>query len=270
MGTFRNRQRRGWRSRCRRGLAMASSLFVIGSVAGVIVMPSPVAAVVPPEVSGGGNYTCALLQSSNIVCWGVNPWGELGDGTTTSSNVPVAVTGVPAMVSVAAGDGHTCGIDVGGHAWCWGSDYHGELGNGKNNNKLSPVAVSGGLQFSDIATGGFTTSGVDPTADFTCGVTEASPVGAAGQVDCWGYNGFGQLGNGTTIDSNIPVPVSGLSNAVHVAVGAGHACRGVDGRQRLVLGPRHQWSTRIQQGEEQVRAGASGRPRWRHCRDGQC
>ena len=207
----------------------AAAVLVAASVVGVLapaaLAPSTASAVTTPQVSGGGNYTCALLPSGSVDCWGVNPWGQLGNGTTSDSDVPVQVTPLPPASAVTAGTGHTCALDTSGNAFCWGTDSSGELGNGKNNNKLAPVPVSGGLEFSQIAAGGFATSGAFPTADYTCGVAKAGPASGPGQIWCWGYNGYGQLGNSTTTSSNVPVAVTGLpASAVQVATGPGHAC----------------------------------------------
>ena len=207
------------------GAAILVVASVIGALAPAALAPSTASAGTTPQVSGGGNYTCALLPSGSVDCWGVNPWGQLGNGTTNDSDVPVQVAALPAASAITTGTGHTCALDTSGHAFCWGTDSYGELGNGNNNNKLAPVPVSGGLEFSQIAAGGFATSGAFPTADYTCGVTKAGPASGPGQVWCWGYNGFGQLGNNTTTNSNVPVAVSGLpAGAVQVATGPGHAC----------------------------------------------
>ena len=198
---------------------------VVGMLSPAALAPSTASAATTPQVSGGANYTCALLPSAGVDCWGVNPWGQLGNGSTSDSNVPVPVSTLPPASAVAAGTGHTCALDTSGNAFCWGTDSYGELGNGKNNNKLAPVAVSGGLEFSQIAAGGFAKSGANPTADFTCAVSKAGPASPPGQVYCWGYNGYGQLGDGTAASSNVPVAVTGLpAAAVQVAVGSGHAC----------------------------------------------
>ncbi len=207
------------------GAAILVAASVVGVLAPAALSPSTASAVTSPQVSGGANYTCALLPSGSVDCWGVNPWGQLGNGTTSDSDIPVQVTALPPASAVTAGTGHTCALDTSGNAFCWGTDSYGELGNGKNNNKLAPVPVSGGLEFSQIAAGGFATSGTFPTADYTCGVTKAGPASRPGQVWCWGYNGYGQLGNGTTTSSNVPVAVTGLpAAALQVATGPGHAC----------------------------------------------
>jgi alpha-tubulin suppressor-like RCC1 family protein len=177
-------------------------------------------------VSAGVSHTCELQQGGLVKCWGFNGFGELGNGTTTNSTTPVPVTGMPAAASIAAGSFHTCAIDTTGAAWCWGSGHFGAIGDGKNANRVKPQAVSGNLLFSQLSLGGIQLSGGsgDP-GDFTCGVTQSR-----GNVYCWGENSDGQLGNGNTTNSNVPVLVTGLpSPAIQVAAGGLHACAVLQG-----------------------------------------
>ena len=114
----------------------------------------------------------------------------------TDSDIPVAVSGLASGVAaITAGYEHTCALTTVGAVTCWGGDSNGQLGNGTITNSGIPVAVSG--------LGG----GV---AAITAGDYHACALTTAGAVMCWGDNASGQLGNGTTTDSDIPVAVSGL------------------------------------------------------------
>jgi alpha-tubulin suppressor-like RCC1 family protein len=118
----------------------------------------------------------------------------LGDGGTSNSNVPVAVSGGLSFASIAAGADYTCAVTAGGAGYCWGA---GALGGSTNISSMVPVAVVGGLTFSMISAdhdGGY--------FDHVCGVTTAK------LAYCWGVNSLGQLGNGTTNNSFPPTPVS--------------------------------------------------------------
>ena len=99
-------------------------------------------------VAASNGCTCAALSSGATQCWGVNKVGELGNGTTTDSAVPVTVTGISNAITVVCGtdiDGynHTCALLRDGAIECWGDNSHGELGNGTTTNSPVPVKVVG-------------------------------------------------------------------------------------------------------------------------------
>lgn len=155
-------------------------------------------------VSTGADHTCGLTTSGAAYCWGLNLYGPLGDGSTNWSSVPVAVTGGLTFSALSSGGSHTCGLTTNGAAYCWGANTGGQLGTGSETGpeqcdggrvpcSTRPIAVTGGLTFSALSVG----------LGHTCTVTVASVA------YCWGLNGRGQLGNGTTTDSSVPVKVAG-------------------------------------------------------------
>ena len=155
-----------------------------------------------PAVSAGDNHSCGVTTAGAAYCWGANRFGQLGDGTETTSDVPVAVTGGHTFQSVSAGDDHSCGVTTAGAAYCWGANRFGQLGDGTDRRSLPvrltisnvPVAVTGGHTFQSVSAG----------LVYSCGVT------TAGAAYCWGDNFSGQLGDGTeTISSKVPVAVTG-------------------------------------------------------------
>jgi alpha-tubulin suppressor-like RCC1 family protein len=163
------------------------------------------------SVSAGITHTCSVTEAGRVVCWGENNFGQLGNGTTTSSTTPVAVSGLSSGVQeVAAGGAYTCALTGAGAVECWGRNAEGQLGNGTTTSSTTPVAVSG------------LSSGVVAIA---AGAFHACALTRAGAAVCWGNNGSGQLGDGTTTTRTTPVTVSGLSSGVvAITTGREHTC----------------------------------------------
>lgn len=167
-------------------------------------------------LAAGGQYTCAVVSSGGVKCWGYNADGQLGNGTTADSPEPVGVTGLGSgATAIAAGDAHTCAVADGG-VKCWGGNLSGQLGSGTKTNSLVPVDVAG------LAGG---VGAVGAVAAVTAGANHTCALSSSGGVKCWGSNGTGQLGDGTTADGSVPVDVTGLASGVSaIAAGANHTC----------------------------------------------
>jgi alpha-tubulin suppressor-like RCC1 family protein len=151
-------------------------------------------------------YTCAVLNTGAVKCWGANDSGQLGDGSTTQSLTPVSVSGLSSGVTaIAAGRYHACALLSSGAVKCWGRNNSGQLGDGSGTQSLTPVDVSG-LSSGVIA--------------ITAGEAHTCAVLNTGAVKCWGFNSNGQLGDGSTTSSFTPADVPSLSSGV-TAISAG-------------------------------------------------
>ena len=175
--------------------------------------PQPVAGPGDFVALGAGEYhSSGIRGSGDILGWGHNPLGVLGDGTTVDQAVPSAAKGPGAAVAISQGmiASHACAVHANGSATCWGTDSHGSLGTGDLEPSLVPKPVIG-LQDAVAVTVGYI---------FSCAVE------GSGAVKCWGWNASGALGIGNLDGKSYPKPVSviGISNAVQVVAGNHYAC----------------------------------------------
>jgi alpha-tubulin suppressor-like RCC1 family protein len=161
------------------------------------------------SISAGESHTCGVTTSGSAYCWGEGAQGQLGNGSATSSEVPILVSGGTSFTTISAGRGHTCAIDNSANVLCWGDNTFGQLGTGiPGGLQLNPVAVTGATGFNAISAGD----------DHTCGIE-------GGQVRCWGRSDFGQVGDGTEASHIVsaPVAVAGLV-ATSITAGQKHTC----------------------------------------------
>jgi alpha-tubulin suppressor-like RCC1 family protein len=95
------------------------------------------------SVSTGSSHSCALLSTGDAYCWGFNAFGQLGNGTFTSTTTPVHTSGTALLKSIHAGGAFTCGVGLDNVGYCWGSNMYGKLGLGDNVHRPNPTPVPG-------------------------------------------------------------------------------------------------------------------------------
>ncbi len=158
------------------------------------------------DVTVAGFHACGLHQDLTLWCWGDNPFGQLGVDTPTAhhSTIPVAVPSPDGgWLAIAAGDNETCAIGADHQLWCAGLNS-GALGTADGGSRVTPVQVG---MAAVVSAGGDTTCAID----------------AGGGLTCWGLNNVGQVGDGTTLNRQSAVTVTGnLWTAV--APAPNHTC----------------------------------------------
>ncbi|MEO5913684.1 MAG: hypothetical protein ABIS50_05595 [Luteolibacter sp.] len=171
-------------------------------------------------VAAGEAHALALCSDGTVASWGSNEGGQLGTDVD-GSNVPVRVSrsGVLAgktVVAIAAGHSHSLALCSDGKVVAWGLNSSGELGNGKTVKSGVPVLVKAGGELL-----GKTVVGI------AAGYSHSLALCSDGTIVAWGDNSSGQLGNGTKVNSSVPVLVIPTEGAVEgeppVTIGAGAA-----------------------------------------------
>ena len=172
-------------------------------------------------VAAGALHSLALTSTGAVFAWGFNADGELGDGTTTSSDVPVKVD-LPAgakVTAVAAGGYYSLALTSTGSVFAWGYNSDGELGDGGTANSDVPVRVKvpGGTKVTAIAAGG----SLYGVGAYVAGPGHSLAVTSGGNVFAWGYNTDGELGDGGMANSAVPVRVKMPAGTKVTAIAAG-------------------------------------------------
>jgi alpha-tubulin suppressor-like RCC1 family protein len=204
------------------------------------------------EVEVGSRDACIRRSGGGVMCWGANSHGEIGDGSVVDRPAPTNVGSFTDAVGLELGLSHACGRSAAGNVVCWGSNSKGQIGDGNGYDTIylpTPVRGLSGIAAGyagEVATCATDSGGqtwcMGPTL-FAPGVTDLVPTRHAaldgsiqigivrshgcalrpdGTVSCWGTGGL--LGDGGMTDSNVPVPVVGLTDAVEIGVGWFHSC----------------------------------------------
>jgi alpha-tubulin suppressor-like RCC1 family protein len=148
------------------------------------------------RTNAGYYQSCALQatpgRGNALWCWGGNTYGELGNGTTKDSRVPVRVIGLQAHVKSVSGNLYfTCALQLGA-AKCWGYDFDGQLGDGGHGARSTARLVN------RLGTG---------VKQVSSAWASACAMLSNGGVRCWGSGSNGELGNGSKNGSRVPTSV---------------------------------------------------------------
>lgn len=161
-----------------------------------------------PQAAAGFNHTLLLKSDGTVWAWGNNTFGQLGNGTTTSSNVPVQVIGLNGVTAIATSINndlhgvHSVAVKSDGTVWEWGSNMSGQLGNGTNTSSSVPVQVVG----------------LDSVISVTAPVAQTVALKSDGTVWEWGLGlGTPNPRSGYATDALTPLQVTNLSAIVSTA-----------------------------------------------------
>ncbi|HEY2407838.1 MAG TPA: hypothetical protein VGI10_17640 [Polyangiaceae bacterium] len=179
------------------------------------------------SVATGSFFGCEVLRDTTVACWGQNESGELGDGTTNASAIPVPVRDLSGVSEVTTAENsgsprcaacyaYACALLADGTVQCWGEDQDGTLGNGTT----APVATTTPAAVSNLGA----------VASLSAGPGHIFAILTDGTVAAWGANRCGELGDGTTTDATEPIYPKALAHVASISSGECHACAAlVDG-----------------------------------------
>lgn len=194
------------------GIVTGRSVGVAGIVAEAAGLADTIEIHVTPSPTGalatGAMHTCVLDVDGKAHCWGTNGHGQLGNGTTSGSTVPVAVAGGRTFAMVEAGDSTTCAVTTAGEGYCWGSGGVGQLGNGDTLSSTVPVRVSA----------------PQPLASIVVGMRVGCALARDGTAYCWGRNSYGNVGNGTRAMITVPTAVNISLKFRQISIGLAQTC----------------------------------------------
>lgn len=183
----------------------------LGQAVGITSQSTPIQLGNPAKaalITVGDYHAAGILSTTNSSAWsvGANWFGQLGDGTATSTSSAVAVQTLTSVTAIAAGEYHTLAVTSDKTVWAWGVNWYGGLGDGTNSQRTSPVLITNLTNVSAIAAGG----------------VHSLALKGDGTVWAWGGNLYGQLGLGTTTDRNTPAQISALNSITAIASGSVH------------------------------------------------
>jgi alpha-tubulin suppressor-like RCC1 family protein len=166
-------------------------------------------------VAAGEDHSLALKNDGTVWAWGENRSGQLGDGTTNGRLTPVQVHGLSEVTAVAAGKDHSLALRADGTVWAWGAHYWGQLGVEPSERCGDPPYVCGRTPAK--------INGIEEISAISSTFGHNLALKRDGTVWAWGFNSYGQLGDGTRTNRPTPVQVTGVSDATVIAAGGEHS-----------------------------------------------
>jgi uncharacterized repeat protein (TIGR01451 family) len=171
-------------------------------------------------IAGGNLHTLAVVGGA-VCAWGTNLNGELGDGTTTQRNSPVATSTLTSgITAVSAGNVFSLALKSDNTVWAWGGNAFGQLGDTTLTQRMTPVQASGVTGAVEVAAG----------SNFSVAHTSGD------SLLTWGSEGQGQLGDGISDIRPVPIPIAGLSGVTQASAGNGHTLALLTGGTVMGLG----------------------------------
>lgn len=154
-------------------------------------------------VDAGAYHSLAVAQNGTLWAWGSNNYGQLGDGTTVSKNIPTQIGSESNWVSIACGMYFNFAIKQDGTLWGWGVNYYGQLGDGTNLDKMVPTQIGTDTNWLSVSAHSY----------HSLALKKDSTLWASGDND------YGQLGDGTTTANNSFIQIGTSSNWKFISAG---------------------------------------------------
>ncbi|MFZ1704475.1 MAG: T9SS type A sorting domain-containing protein [Saprospiraceae bacterium] len=155
------------------------------------------------QVSIGRNHTVAIHSDGTIWSWGNNQYGQLGDGTSVSRNIPGRVNNEKDWKQISAGEDYSLAIKIDGSLWVWGRNEYGVLGDGTNISRNSPKRIGTDSDWKQVSAAKY----------------QSGAIKIDGTVWVWGNNTYGQLGEGQGINHSLPNKLMNFSQCKQISAG---------------------------------------------------
>ena len=152
-------------------------------------------------LSLGDYHSGVIAQDGSLYMWGVNDFGQIGDGTTKNRYKPTKI--LDHVVSVSLGDYYSGAITQDGSLYMWGSNVYGQIGDGTTEDRYKPTKI------------------LDHVIAVSLGYCHSGAITQDGSLYMWGSNDSGQIGDGTTEDRYKPTKI--LDHVIAVSLGVSHS-----------------------------------------------